>query len=63
LNEQAILDSNPYYFPYIPELNEFMDKIGTAASTTVSGEKTADEALQELQDWAVERMTTAGYYD
>lgn len=63
LNEQMILASNPYYFPYIPELNEFMDKIGTAASTTVSGEKTADEALQELQDWAVERMTQAGYYD
>ncbi len=63
LNEQAILDSTPYYFPYIPELNEFMDRIGTAASTTVSGEKTADEALQELQDWAVDRMTKAGYYD
>ncbi len=63
LNEQAILDSDPYYFPYIPELNEFMDRIGTAASTTVSGEKTADEALQELQDWAVERMEQAGYYE
>jgi hypothetical protein len=40
-----------------------MDRIGTAASTTVSGEKTADEALQELQDWAVERMEQAGYYE
>ncbi len=61
LNEAAIQASDPYYFPYIPELAEFMDKIGTAASKAItSGD--VDSALNELQVWALERMTTAGYY-
>jgi ABC-type glycerol-3-phosphate transport system substrate-binding protein len=59
--ENAILQSDPFYFPYFPELNEFMDKIGTAASRAVAGAK-IDEVLNDLQTWALERMFRAGYY-
>jgi ABC-type glycerol-3-phosphate transport system substrate-binding protein len=63
LNEQSLIEADPFYFPYIPELNDFMDRIGTAASEVVAGVKTADQALEELQEWALRRMTEAGYYD
>lgn len=59
--ENAILQSDPTYFPYFPELNEFMDKIGTAASRAVAGAK-VDDVLADLQTWALERMFRAGYY-
>lgn len=59
--ENAILESDPYYFPYFPELNEFMDKIGTAASRAIAGAK-IDDVLNDLQTWAFERMFRAGYY-
>jgi len=62
LNEESILEAEPYYMPYIPELNEFSDKIGTAASRAIAGEK-IDKVLSELQSWALERMVKAGYYD
>ena len=55
-------DADPHYFPYIPELNEFMDRIGTSASEAISGAATVDEALANLQAWAEDRMTKAGYY-
>jgi ABC-type glycerol-3-phosphate transport system substrate-binding protein len=61
LNEQSITEADPYYFPYIPELNEFADKIGTAASRAISG-KDVDSVLNELQVWALERMFRSGYY-
>lgn len=61
--EASILDANPQYFPYIPELSAFMARIGTAASEAIAGTKTVDQALEELQTWAVETMTAAGYYD
>jgi ABC-type glycerol-3-phosphate transport system substrate-binding protein len=60
--EASFFDAEPHYFPYIPELTEFMDHIGTAASSAISGGQTVDEALDELQDWATERMDRAGYY-
>jgi sorbitol/mannitol transport system substrate-binding protein len=60
--EASYASADPHYFPYIPELNEFMDRIGTAASEAISGTSTVDEALQNLQVWAEERMTKAGYY-
>lgn len=60
--EAAFISADPHYFPYIPELNEFMDKIGTAASEAIAGTKTTDEALAELQSWAEDRMERAGYY-
>ncbi|MEM1574246.1 MAG: sugar ABC transporter substrate-binding protein [Candidatus Methanomethylicaceae archaeon] len=63
INERSIIEANPYYMPYIPELNEFMDKIGTAASDAVAGRKTVDQALKDLQDWALKYMTERGYYD
>ena len=59
--EDAIAKSDPYYFPYFPELNEFMDKIGTAASRAVAGAKVTD-VLNDLQTWAYERMYRGGYY-
>jgi len=62
LNEESLLEADPYYFPYISELAEFMDKIGTACSRVVSGEKTAEKTLNDLQIWSVERMLKAGYY-
>lgn len=62
LNEEAILNSNPYYFPYIPELVEYMDKIGTAVSDVIAGEQSAEDALTQFQSWATERMLRAGYY-
>jgi maltose-binding protein MalE len=61
--EASYEQANPHYFPYIPELNAFMERIGTAASEAISGTKTVDEALTELQGWAEETMTSAGYYD
>lgn len=59
--ENAIVQSDPFYFPYFPELVEFMDKIGTAASRAVAGAK-IDDVLNDLQTWALERMFRAGYY-
>jgi hypothetical protein len=35
LNERAMLESETHYFPYIPELADFMFQIGTAASQAV----------------------------
>lgn len=61
--EASYEQANPHYFPYIPELNAFMERIGTAASEAISGTKTVDEALTELQGWAEETMTSASYYD
>ena len=61
LNERAMLDSDTHYFPYIPELADFMFQIGTAASQAVSTGD-VDRALEELQRWAVQTMTAAGYY-
>ncbi len=60
--EASYEQANPQYFPYIPELNAFMDRIGTAASEAISGSKTVDEALEELQAWAEDRLERAGYY-
>lgn len=60
--EASYKDADPHYFPYIPELNEFMDRIGTSASEAISGGATVDEALANLQKWAEDRMTKAGYY-
>lgn len=62
LNEESLVEAEPYYFPYIPELTEFSDKIGTAASRAIAGEE-IDTVLNELQTWALERMFRAGYYD
>ncbi len=61
LNEESIDIAEPYYFPYIPELPDFMDKIGTACSRAVAGED-IDKVLDELQLWALDRMFKAGYY-
>jgi len=62
LNEESLLEANPYYFPQIPELSEYQDMIGTACSKVVSGEKTVEQALNDLQIWSMERMLKAGYY-
>jgi sorbitol/mannitol transport system substrate-binding protein len=61
LNERAMLDSETHYFPYIPELADFMFQIGTAASQAVSTGD-VDAALTSLQRWAEETMDAAGYY-
>ncbi|MEW5814199.1 MAG: extracellular solute-binding protein [Spirochaetota bacterium] len=61
LNEESVLEAEPYYFPYIPELTEYADKIGTAASRAIAGED-INAVLNELQTWALERMFKAGYY-
>tara|TARA_B100001057_G_scaffold351878_1_gene353377 strand:+ start:1304 stop:2692 length:1389 start_codon:yes stop_codon:yes gene_type:complete len=60
--EASYEQADPQYFPYIPELNAFMDRIGTAASAAISGTSTVDEALADLQSWAEDRMKQAGYY-
>jgi len=60
--EASFTDADPHYFPYIPELTEFMDKIGTAASASIAGTASVDDSLAELQSWATDRMTRAGYY-
>jgi ABC-type glycerol-3-phosphate transport system substrate-binding protein len=62
LNEESILEANPFYFPYIPELNEYMDRIGTAASEAIAKTRTVEEVLSGLQTWALETMLRAGYY-
>ena len=61
--EASYAQANPQYFPYIPELNAFMDRIGTAASAAIAGTVTVDAALEELQAWAEDRMERAGYYE
>jgi maltose-binding protein MalE len=61
--EASYEQADPRYFPYIPGLNAFMERIGTAACEAISGSTTVDEALSELQAWAEETMTSAGYYD
>lgn len=62
LNEESIMEADPYYFPYIPELSEFADQIGTAASRAIAGQD-IDAVLNELQTWALGRMFKAGYYE
>ena len=61
-SRQSIVEADPYYFPYIPELTEYMDKIGTAASRAIAGQD-IDAVLNELQMWALERMFKGGYYE
>jgi len=61
LNAEAMANANPKYFPYIPELSDFMDRIGTAASKAISTGD-VDGALNDLQAWALQRMQLAGYY-
>jgi len=61
--EASYEQADPHYFPYIPELNAFMDRIGTAASESIAGSKSVDDSLNELQGWAEDRMERAGYYD
>lgn len=61
--EASFYDADPHYFPYIPELTEFMDHIGTAASSAISGSQSVDEVLEELQSWASDRMERAKYYE
>lgn len=61
--EDSYSESNPHYFPYLPELNEYMERIGTSASEAISGSRSVDEVLDDLNDWSVKRMTRAGYYD
>ncbi len=61
--EASYEQANPHYFPYIPELSAFMERIGTAASEAISGEKSVEQALNDLQSWAEERMERAGYYE
>lgn len=61
--EASYETADPRYFPYIPELTEFMDRIGTAASEAISNQKSVDAVLEDLQSWAVKRMTRAGYYE
>ena len=61
--EASYEQANPQYFPYLPELNAFMERIGTAASESISETKTVDEALSDLQSWAEGKMTRAGSYD
>lgn len=60
--EASFQTAVPHYFPYIPELTEYMDKIGTAASESISGASTVDGALAGLQSWSTKRMEDAGYY-
>lgn len=60
--EASYVQANPQYFPYIPELSAFMERIGTAASEAISGSKSVDDALDDLQVWAEQRMERAGYY-
>lgn len=62
LNERSVLENPAIYFPYIPELDLFMDKMGTLASDVVAGSKTVEVALTELQKWALDLMTSRGYY-
>jgi len=62
LNEESLEIANPYYFPYIRVLPDFMDKIGTACSRAVAGED-IDAVLKDLQAWALDRMFKAGYYE
>lgn len=61
--EASFLDAEPHYFPYIPELAEFMDRVGTAASSAIAGSASVDDVLAELQGWAEDRMERAGYYE
>ncbi len=62
LNEESILEAEPFYFPYIPELNEYMDRIGTATSEAIAKMKSVDQVLSGLQTWALETMLRGGYY-
>jgi ABC-type glycerol-3-phosphate transport system substrate-binding protein len=62
LNEESILEAEPFYFPYIPELNEYMDRIGTATSEAIAKTKPVETVLSGLQTWALETMLRAGYY-
>ena len=61
--EASYEQATPHYFPYLPELTAFMERIGTAASEAIAGGTTVDEALEDLQSWAEERMARAGYYE
>lgn len=62
LNEESILEAEPFYFPYIPELNEYSDRIGTATSEAIAKTKPIDQILAGLQTWALETMLRGGYY-
>lgn len=60
--ETSFSDSDPHYIPFIPEVQEIMDKIGTSASAAIAGTASVDDSLNDLQSWATDRMERAGYY-
>ena len=61
--ETTFTTQDPKYNPYIPEMQEINDKIGTAASAAISGTVSIDEALDTLQTEVTDIMKRAGYYD
>jgi ABC-type glycerol-3-phosphate transport system substrate-binding protein len=50
------------YAPMIPEYKDLCYMLGTAASQILAGEKTAQEALDQVQEDALKTMQDAGYY-
>ena len=58
--EASYEQAEPHYFPYIPELNDYMDRIGTSASEAISGAATVDATLESLQAWSEEQHGQGG---
>ena len=63
LVKQALLDSDPDFIPHIRETNIINVAIGKEASAVIAGLKTAEEAVEDLQEFVNTVMFAAGYYD
>jgi ABC-type glycerol-3-phosphate transport system substrate-binding protein len=46
----ALKLGNPDYYPLIPQANEIALKVGVAVSQVFAGQKTAEQALKEVND-------------
>jgi ABC-type glycerol-3-phosphate transport system substrate-binding protein len=58
------VDPVPYtgvQFVAIPEFQGLGDAVGQEVAAALTGAKTADQALAEAQELALQQMTAAGY--
>ena len=55
-------DANPHFIPNIPETNAIMVEIGVVTSAVMSGQMTAQQAGQTLQNFAYTLLYGDGYY-
>ena len=59
--KQSLNTAEPHYVPYIRETNLIEVKIGQEASAVIAGQKTAEQAVKDLQSFVKTVIAGSGY--